>query len=260
MFGGIPKWERSFWNSPLKNNRNMKNKQEYTMKKHSLLFTMLATLGLLVACSSNTDATANINQAETSLQDSAPDSDISQEGPPPEGFELEVPLQTALIIGSFELEETENEITTEQASELLPLWMVLKNLLESDTAAAAEIDALTNQIADTMTDAQMEQITDLEFDPQSQRTLMNELGLTEEFQRPERTDGEEGTGRGANRPEGMPEGMGPGGGQGGEGLTPEQIEELQATREAGGGRLGGQMGMMGNTVLIDALIELLQSK
>lgn len=220
------------------------------MKKLTLIFNILAVLGLLAACGSNADAVAN-NTASDSQETVA---DIEQM--PPEGFEFEVPLQTALVIGSFELEGTENEITAEQAAKLLPLWMVLKNLLESDTAAAEEIEALTNQISDTMSAAQLAYIDNLELDPQSQRALMDELGLAEGFEPPETADGEVPQ-RGANRPEGMGPGMGQGGGQGAEGLTPEQLEELQATREAGGGRFGGQMG---NTVLIDALIELLQNK
>ena len=223
------------------------------MKKLMILLSMLTILGLLAACGGNADAASNTNQ-----QESAPASDTTQDGTLAGGFE--VPLQTTLIVGSFELEGTENEITAEQAAELLPLWMVLKNLLESDTAAVEEVNALTNQINNAMTDAQIDQISSMEQTGQSMRMLMEELGLNQSFQRPETTEGEEGSQRGANRPEGMPSGVGPGGGQGTEGLTPEQIESMQATREAGGGGAGRGMGVMVNTDLINALIELLQSK
>jgi hypothetical protein len=222
------------------------------MKKLTILLSMLVIMVLLAACGGTTEIveaetnTQNNPQTETGAEDGAFD---------PENFAFEMPLQTSLIMGSFELEGTENEITSEQATELIPLWQVLKNLLDSDTAAAAEIDAVVNQISDTMTDDQIAYINNMVFDPQSMRTLMEELGLNQGFQRPEGAEGEEGSG--PQRPEGMPEGMGPGSGPGGDGLTPEQIEAMQATREAGGG-MGRGMGM--NTELIDALIELLQSK
>jgi hypothetical protein len=138
--------------------------------------------------------------------------------------------------------------------------MVLKGLLESDTAAVEEVNALTNQISGAMTDDQMIFINDLGLDAQSMRTLMEEMGLTDSLQRPEGADGEDGAGTG--RPEGAPEGMGTGRGSGGgeTGLTEEQMEAMQATREAGGGSMGNRLGMMSNTALIDALIELLQNK
>jgi hypothetical protein len=230
------------------------------MKKFSFLFTMLAAIVLLAACGSDPDQSSVTNNTESVNQpDSVAQEALSQDGGSTEELNFEVPLQTALIVGSFELEGTEYEITPEQAAELLPLWIVLKNLLESETVAMEEVNALINQISEKMTDGQMAYINDLNLDAQSMRTLMEELGLNEASMRPESTDGEESQ-RGANRQEGMPEGMGPGGGQGGTGLTQEQMEAMQATREAGGGRLSGGMGMTMNTELIEALIELLQIK
>lgn len=229
------------------------------MKKSLMILTMLVFIGLLAACAGTTE----IVEAETDTQNNTQNTQVetgAEDGVfDPENFTFQIPLQTSLIVGSFELEGAENEITSEQATELLPLWQVLKNLLESDTAAAAEMDAVVNQIADTMTAAQMEAITNMELTQESTRTLMDELGLAENFQRPEGAEGE--VGSGPQRPEGMPEGMGAGGGPGGDGLTPEQMEAMQATREAGGGGMGrGGTGMGMNTGLIDALIELLQSK
>lgn len=231
------------------------------MKKITILLTILTLIGLLAACGSSDDQASVTNEGiNASQKESAPASDTTQAGTPPEEFE--VPLQTALIVGSFELESTDDEITSEQAAELLPLWIVLKNLLDSDTAAGEEINALTNQIADTMTEDQMNQINNLELTPQSIGTLIQELGLNEGFQRPESADGEgerpEGMGPGTGTGMGM--GMGPGGGQGETGLSPEQLESFRATREASGETFGSRMGMMGNTALIDALIELLQNK
>jgi len=206
------------------------------MKKITILLSLLTIVGLLAACSTTTPA---VNQSETSqLESSTQTGDVTEE--------FEVSLQTALIVGTFKLEGTENEITAEQASELLPLWMVLKNLLESDTAAIEEINALTNQISETMTAEQMAQINGLDLGQQSLRTLMEELGLSSPA---EGTDGD-GSQPGANRPAGVPAGMGLGGGQGGVDVSPEQMESFQATREAGGGGMGARMSAMRNTQII----------
>lgn len=70
----------------------------------------------------------------------------------------ELPAQTKLILGTINLEGTENAVTTEQAKELLPMFHVLKDLNESDTAAQEEIDGLTNQIQETLTDEQTQAI------------------------------------------------------------------------------------------------------
>lgn len=231
------------------------------MKNLKILIALLSMVAFITACSSQGTGTDQDELNETSQ------TNLSSTGEPnpnelPEGeFNFEIPLQTVLIIGTFELEATENEVTPEQAGELLPLWIVLKNLLESETAAVAEIDALTNQINEAMTDAQIAFINSLDMSPQSTRDLMAELGLAEDFPRPENADGET-TGE-FQRPEGagMGPGMGPGGG-GGAGLdvSPEEMESFQATREAGGGRMGNRQGFMGNTILIEALIELLENK
>ena len=64
---------------------------------------------------------------------------------------MELPAQTKLILGTIKLEETENAVTAEQAKELIPMFYVLQDLNESDTAAQEEIDGLTNQIQETLT-------------------------------------------------------------------------------------------------------------
>ena len=176
------------------------------MKKPTIILSLLLVIGLLAACGSNSNQTPDINEANSASQQesssntiqdvTAPSTDDPTKDGPPEGFEFEVNLQTSLIVGSFDLEGTENEITTEQAAELLPLWMVLKNLLESDTSAMVEINALTNQIADTMTDSQMSQINGMEISPESMRAMMQEMGLNEDPRAAAGGDGEETSGRG----------------------------------------------------------------
>jgi hypothetical protein len=70
----------------------------------------------------------------------------------------ELPVQTKLILGIINLDETENAVTAEQAKELLPMFHVLKDLNESDTAAQEEKTGLTNQIQETLTAEQVKAI------------------------------------------------------------------------------------------------------
>ena len=162
------------------------------MKKLTILLSFLVVIGLLSACGSDPNISTSTNQAESSqVATEIQTVDVPAELPPQDS---EVALQTVLIIGTFALEGTQNEVTTAQAAELLPFWMVLTNLLESDTAATEEINALTNQISEAMTAAQMAQIDSLDIGPQRTRALMEELGLSERIQTSESVDGSGGQG------------------------------------------------------------------
>ena len=54
--------------------------------------------------------------------------------------------QAELIVGIFKLEGTAQAVTTKQASELLPLWEMMKVLANSDTSAQEEVDATISEI------------------------------------------------------------------------------------------------------------------
>lgn len=71
---------------------------------------------------------------------------------------VEMPAQTKLVLGTINLEETDNAVTAEQAKELLPMFYVLKDLNDSDTAAQEEMDGVVNQIQETLTEAQVQAI------------------------------------------------------------------------------------------------------
>jgi hypothetical protein len=74
-----------------------------------------------------------------------------------------LPIETQLVIGTLQLEGTEQAVTGEQAKELLPMWQVYQELNSSSTAAQAEIDGLVEQIQETMTSDQMNAITTMEL-------------------------------------------------------------------------------------------------
>ena len=176
----------------------------------------------------------------------------------------ELPQITKLVLGTLQLKDTENAVTPEQAQELLPLWQVYISLLDSDTAAQEEIDALVDQIGETMTPAQTQAITDMQLSQEDMFKVMQENGLGMGMgNRPQASgDSQSGNSGGFGPPDGsggfappdggeMPAGSGmPAGGQ--SGLSEDQIAEAQAANGAGRGGLGVP------TALILAVIEYLQ--
>jgi hypothetical protein len=66
---------------------------------------------------------------------------------------------TELAVGTLKLDGTAEAVTQEQAAELLPMWEVYKQIQSGETAAPQEIDGLSEQIRQTMTEAQQKSIT-----------------------------------------------------------------------------------------------------
>jgi hypothetical protein len=177
-----------------------------------------------------------------------------------------LPIQEQILIGTFKLEGTDQAVTPQQASQLIPLWQVYKDLSTSDTAAQEEIDGLIQQIQETMTPEQMQAIKDMNITRQDIFTVMQDQGIAQGRNQGNgnRQNGQNGNGGGFafGPPDGGPSGgfgggepgRFPGGGQGGGSFTPEQIATAQAAREQAGGfnRIP--------TGLIDALVQFLQKK
>ncbi|NOY97958.1 MAG: hypothetical protein GXP40_01980 [Chloroflexi bacterium] len=196
--------------------------------KKTLFVTFIVLALALTACGGTSDAQ---DAATTDLQSG------------------ELSLQMQLTIGTFKLEETDLAVDAQQASELLPLWQVLRDLEGSGTSAPEEIEAVLNQINDAMTPDQLNAIAAMNLTREDIFTLSQELGLTNGQPDSNMAGGGPGRGNGSGIP-----GVGGGGGTGAEGLTPEQIATAQAEREASG---GGNRAALG---LLDALIDLLESK
>jgi len=90
-----------------------------------------------------------------------------------------LPASAKLILGTFKLEGTENAVTAEQAAELLPLWQVYQSLTASDTAAQTEIDALVQQLQETMTSSQVKSIDAMNLTQNDVMTVMAEQNIVE---------------------------------------------------------------------------------
>ncbi len=173
-------------------------------------------------------------------------------------------IQGQLATGTLLLEETELAVDEVMAVELMLLWRVAQSLMNSDTAAALEIEAVYNQIQDTMTPDQISAIAEMELTEEALTTMMEEGELffgQGGFAggRGDRTD----LGEGFTPPEGFfrpgggfpgrPPGEGPGGGFP-EGMNPEVIATRQARFAEGG------FGSFMDRALITAVIRTLEMK
>ena len=235
------------------------------MKRAVLFILVLILIGTLTGCGT-TDSDALIEEQVTTDSDTLIEEKVTTE--PSQGVRLRddyddaLSIQGQLAAGTLLLEETELEVDEAMAAELLPLWRAAQSLINSDTAAALEIEAVYNQIQDTMTPDQIAAIAEMELTEESLTTLMEEgaldfgrggfsgdrgAGLGEEFTPPE-----EGFGPGGGFPGGA-RGEGPGGGFP-EGMDPEST----ATRQAQSNE--GSLGNFADRMLITAVIRTLEVK
>jgi hypothetical protein len=181
------------------------------------------------------------------------------------GGAAEMPLSMKLPVGTLMLEDTPNAVTPAQAKELLPLWQMLRALEESSTSSEVEIQAVLDQIQEAMTPEQVSAMEDM--DQEDMRALFEELGMGRQQQQNSEGDSE---GRGGFVPpegmmppgggEGGPVIVGPGGGDGGAGMGPGGFGNLSPEERATitAGRGGMRMGF--GTGMIDAVIELLETR
>ncbi len=228
------------------------------MRKSILFILALAVMGAMVGCGTgNGDTTGNEQVSAGTSQASRLRDD----------YEDALSVQVQLAAGILLLEETDLAVDEAMAAELLPLWRAAQTLMNSDTAAALEIEAVYNQIQDTMTPDQIAAIAEMELTEASLTSLMEEGAL--DFSR-----GGFAGGRGADLGEGFtpPEGgFGPGGGfpggdfpggPGGEGPgggLPEGMNpEIMATRQVQSSEGGAENFM--DRMLITAVIRALEMK
>lgn len=241
------------------------------MKKGISTLTVSILLLALVAC-------GGISSSGSTTSDSTGETGSTADNSTALSEEME------LLIGTFKLEETDLAVSSDQASQLLPLWQVLQSLATSDTAASEEIAAVVNQIKDTMTSQQIDAITAMNLTQQDVMSVMDKAGLSFSASGASSTSnassgssqsgfpaggGDSGAAGGPPSGGGDPGAAGgpPAGGRapaaggdasgmgGGQQLDPGQIATLQAGRTQSGGA-SSQI----PTSLLNALIELLQKK
>lgn len=215
--------------------------------KKTLLISLLLALSLSLAACGGNAALASETNTGTQVDPNA----------------RELPLSTKLAIGTLKLEGTEYAVASDQATDLLPLWQVLNNLSSSDSAAPEEVAAITEQIQETMSEEQIQAINAMGLTSEDIFATMQELGLASVAQVNASGTPQAGAGFGGGQgseggsvPGGAPPGGGPGGGFGGGDISPEQMATAQARRAEGGAGFGNRM----LTPLVEAVIDLLESK
>ena len=164
-----------------------------------------------------------------------------------------LPMQTKLVLGTINLEETEYIVTAEQATQLLPMFYVLQELNDSKSAAQEEIDGLVNQVQKTLTKDQLQAIDDMSLSMQDVFALTQ--GSSKDSSKTSSTTGANTGGVGAGGPPDM--GGMPGGGPG------ETGSGAPSTGTTSAGNSTSSMPAMSTgtpSALFDTAIELLKKK
>lgn len=167
-------------------------------------------------------------------------------------YENAAPILMQVAVGIYQLENTDQAVTTAQAQELLSLLTLLKDAIAGGTTTQEQVDALTQQAVAVLTPEQIQTIAAMQVTQEAAMSVMQELG-----------PGMGGPGMGAGNPlsggmgqppQGdMPQGTPPAGGPGGQPPTDGQMGMPLA---------GGMQRGVGSIppALLDALIEFLQAK
>jgi hypothetical protein len=169
-------------------------------------------------------------------------------------YENALPVQMQLILGTVNLEETEYAVVADQAAELLMLWKAARSLSLSETVATEEMEAIFNQIAETMTTGQLESIVAMRLSQADLADLAESLGIEmssggkfgdltpEEIAAAQAARGGQSPPGGGGAPGGGVPGAGPGG------VAPGEIQSQR----------GARSGI--NNMFFDAIIEFLEVK
>ena len=96
----------------------------------------------------------------------------------PDDYSDALSVESQLAVGTLQLEETDLAVDESLAANLLPLWQALQSLSNSETAAQVEINAVINQIQDTMTAEQITAIADMRLTAESLTALQESGELT----------------------------------------------------------------------------------
>ena len=136
---------------------------------------MIAGMLALTACGQTAKAVTNASQPVATYTSKLPTN-----------YTNALPARTQLVIGTLKLDGTPNAVTTEQAAALLPLWQAAQSLSTNSNTAKAEIDAVYQQIEETMTPAQIQAIAAMKLTQADMSSLGQQLGFNFAFN-PQRT-------------------------------------------------------------------------
>jgi len=168
-------------------------------------------------------------------------------------------VSNQLMLGTIQLEGTDNAVTPEQATALLPLWQAL----QGGVTAQAEMAAVLKQIEGAMAPEQLEAIAAMQLTQEDLQTWMQEQGVGagggEEVSPEVRATRQAEFGSGEVPPEMATRRAEM------ENMSDEEREAFRATAQAGGALPGGPGGGAGRGagrfgILLNPLIELLTQR
>lgn len=96
-----------------------------------------------------------------SATNGAQSSEAEVTGPLTEDYDDAPPIITQLVVGTIRLGNGDLAVDAAQAAELLPLWKAYRGLSASDSSSSLELEALVEQIQETMTTEQIEAIAQM---------------------------------------------------------------------------------------------------
>jgi hypothetical protein len=167
-----------------------------------------------------------------------------------------LPVQAQLALGTMRLEETDLAVDADLATDLLPLWKAVLSLSSSDTTTSIEVEAVVNQIQDTMAVEQIAAIDVMDLTANSMTAMISSGEL--------QVGPEESSAEGSEDSFTPPDGAMPGAGmlQGGMpdgGLAPADLSEERLAAN-GAGRESGDFSGFQDRALVTAVVRLLEEK
>jgi len=174
-----------------------------------------------------------------------------------------LPIETQLAVGTLKLDGTDHDISVDQAEELIMYWQVYREISQSETSAQAEIDGLIAQIRETMTDDQMQAITDMNITQQDVFASMQGTNVVSSRSSDSTVSVPSSSASGGGMPSGGPPADGGGAPPDGEmradmdgAVSASGTDQTQSTDTASG--LAGTTGVP--SALVEAVIQSLQQK
>jgi hypothetical protein len=246
------------------------------MRTWKLTLVLVLVAGILAGCGGSTAASADKQGSSTPVLDSSADPGGYTSPVLGTAYEGALPASTQLVLGTFELEGTDNAVTPEQAKTLLPLWKVLQG---GSLQNSAETNAVLKQIEGVMTVEQLVAIASMQLSMEDLASWMQEQGVnlappsdaaagSAGFAPPNGMSEEEMAAMRATVQAGggMPGGGGfPSAGGPANNMSEEERAAMRATAEAGGMNFGGGRGPAGAgngqlTMMAAQVVELLTAR
>ena len=153
------------------------------MKKIKISVLLIVVVLLLTACGSGETPVAALEGDNTSSEKTTEQEQTREEQTREElrvdFAENALPPASQLVLGTLMLEDTDLAVDGELAPYLVPYWKLYLNLLESETTAPEELEALIAEIQEVMDVDQVNFIANLELTQDDLMVFINESGLME---------------------------------------------------------------------------------